>query len=142
MKGLQSKIIKLIKAFQIKDKVVIINSNQNWYSDGGKLVTFYSVIITTAESIEYRRELRRNKTFIKKSIEKLEDKKYSSEDEKERENIINRIKQLEREVQEINLELKFSAPPKWEYSSKVNILLLLATKYKEMLEELRKNERT
>ncbi|MEG0730693.1 hypothetical protein [Cetobacterium sp.] len=142
MKGLQTKINKLIKAFEIKKKVIIVNSNQNWFSDAGKIVTFYSVVITTPESIEYRRKLRRDKTAIKKVIEKLEDEKYSCFDEEERENIKNEIKLLERKIQGINLDLKFSAPPKWEFSSKVGVLLLLAKQYKELLEELRKDGRT
>lgn len=142
MKGIQTKINKLIKAFEIKKKVVIVNSNQNWFSDGGKVVTFYSVVITTPESIEYRRKLRRDKTAIKKVIEKLEEEKYSCFDEDEREKKKDEIKQLERKIQGINLDLKFSAPPKWEFSSRVSVLLLLAEQYKELLEELRKDERT
>lgn len=142
MKGIQTKINKLIKAFEIKNKVVIVNSTQNWFSDGGKVVTFYSVVITTPESIEYRRKLRRDKTSIKKTIEKLEDEKYSCFDEEEREKKKSEIRQLERKIQGINLDLKFSAPPKWEFSSKVSVLLLLAEQYKELLEELRKDERT
>lgn len=142
MKGIQTKINKLIKAFEIKKKVIIVNSNQNWFSTDGKIVTFYSVVITTPESIEYRRKLRREKTVIKEAIEKLEDEKYSCFDEEEREKKKDEIRRLVTKLQEINLDLKFSAPPKWEYSSKVSVLLLLAKQYKELSEELRKNERT
>ncbi|MGL5190230.1 MAG: hypothetical protein ACRC7S_11355, partial [Cetobacterium sp.] len=72
MKGLQIKINKLSKAFEMKNYVVFVNSVQNYSSEVRKTFTFYSVTITTPENIERRRELRIKRSSIKKTIEQLE----------------------------------------------------------------------
>lgn len=142
MKGLQIKINKLSKAFEIKNYVVFVNSVQNYSSEAKKTFTFYSVTITTPENIEYRRELRFKRSNIKKTIEKLEKNLDFCESKETSIDIKSQIRKLEKNMREINVELRFSAPPRWEFSSKIQILLLLVEIYKKICErELKKNER-
>lgn len=142
MKGLQIKINKLSKAFEMKNYVVFVNSVQNYSSEVRKTFTFYSVTITTPENIERRRELRIKRSSIKKTIEQLEKSLEVCESKEASADIKSQIRKLEKRLKNINVELRFSAPPRWEFSSKVKILLLLVEMYKKICErELRKNER-
>ena len=133
MKGLQSKINKLTKALEMKEKVVFINSSQNYSVEAKKTFTFYSVVITDEKSIEYRRGLRAEKRELKKTLEFLEDKKLECETDEEREKLKAKISSLENQLRGVNVELKFSAPPRWEFNSKIEILLLLVEVYKKIL---------
>ena len=142
MKGLQIKINKLSKAFEIKNYVVFVNSVQNYSSEAKKIFTFYSVMITTPENIEYRRGLRFERNEIKKAIENLEKSLDLCESIETSIDIKSRIRKLEKDLRDVNVELRLSAPPKWEVSSKIKILLLLVDMYQKICErELRKNER-
>ncbi|MGL4977009.1 MAG: hypothetical protein ACRC5G_03245 [Cetobacterium sp.] len=133
MKGLQSKINKLTKALETKEKVVFINSSQNYSVEAKKTFTFYSVVITDEKSIEYRRGLRAEKNRLKKTIELTEENKIECDSDEEREKLKAKIKSLENQLRGVNTELKFSAPPRWEFNSKIEILLLLVEVYKKVL---------
>ena len=142
MKGLQIKINKLSKAFEMKNYVVFVNSVQNYSSEAKKTFTFYSVTITTPENIEYRRGLRFERNVIKETIKKLEKNLDFCESKDASIDIKSQIRKLEKDLRDVNVELRFSAPPRWEFPSKIKILLLLVEMYKKVCErELRKNER-
>lgn len=121
MRNVGSKIVKLIKGFESKGYLVFVNSEQNFSSKMQSVFTFYKVKITTPEDVNRSREIRNR---ISEIVKKLKDKDCKEEWE-----------ELREEKEDLNIELAELKPQKYEISSKVKVMLFLASKYKEVIED-------
>lgn len=101
MKGIQSKINKLVLAFLQKEIIVKISTNQS-----------YSLKFTTETDILLRKELYALRTEYKGKSKPFR--------------IKNRIEELKAEIKEMT-------EPKLEFKNKIEMLVYLSERYKELV---------
>lgn len=110
--NIQGKINKLVMAFNQMGKVIKISSEQFYSTKYHKTFTEYKVQETTEEEILKKRELYELK------------KKYKD----------NKSQKLLDRITELQLDIKNNEIPSCKYRSKIDILLHLSRRYKELIE--------
>lgn len=112
MKGIQSKINKLVLAFLQKEIIVKISTNQSYSLKFKKMFTNYSVKFTTETEILLRKELYALRTEYKGKSKPFR--------------IKNRIEELKAEIKEMT-------EPQLEFKNKIEMLIYLSERYKELV---------
>lgn len=108
MRGVHSKIYKLTLALRQKGIIVKMNSEQRYSLKLDKVFTRYSIKETTVEEVKLRKIYYKKREEAKKDFSLLE------------------------EVQDLKQQVESMAIPVKEFNSKLDIMIYLAKRYKEV----------
>lgn len=132
MRGIQTKINKLIKGFEVKEKIIYINTRQNYSLEFSKTFTVYELEYTNPQLVSFRKNLRDEKRYLNEEIKILKKNIGFSRGEEEYKTFEKEIIKREKKVKILNSRLRECAPPRWKFFSKVDILLKLVELYREL----------
>lgn len=115
MKNIQKKINKLVLAFKMKGKIIKIDQKQLYSHKYEKVFTVYNFSETTKDEMKLKFDLRE----LKKEEKETKDKKIR--------------KELEEKIKKITKKLSEIKVPSIEFSKKINLLLYMVERYKELV---------
>lgn len=115
MKNIQKKINKLVLAFKMKGKIIKIDQKQIYSHKYEKVFTVYNFSETTKEEMKLKAEMRN----LKKEVKETKDSEVRKKGNK-------RIGVIMDELSEIKI-------PSIEFSKKIDLLLHMVERYKELV---------